>query len=84
MAIFQILYWQDIPSQIKVWDDFEEINLELAQEFASKIDRTAKSKGLTNADDYLAQWHWTDQQECEGEPQVVAEAIKTELENDKP
>ena len=54
MALYQILYWQDIPSQIKAWDDFDEIKIELDPRFADRIDRTAQAKGLTSADDYTA------------------------------
>jgi hypothetical protein len=32
----QILYWQDIPAQIKVWDDFEEIKLNFYQNSSQK------------------------------------------------
>ena len=80
MALFQILYWQDIPSQVKAWDDFDEIKVELPQRFATRIDHAAESLGLTKADDYLAQGKWTDEQERPGAPDEVAAAIKQELE----
>ncbi len=81
MAQFQILYWQDLPSQVKAWDDFDEIKIELGQGFADRIDRAAQSQGLTSTDDYLAQWKWSDEQERPGGAQEVAEAVKQELEN---
>jgi hypothetical protein len=37
-------------------------------------------RGLQDADDYLAQWKWSDEQEREGSAQDVAEALKAELE----
>ncbi len=80
MAFFQILYWQDIPSQIKVWDDFDEVKTELSQRFVAIIDQAAQKQGLTQADDYLAQWHWSDEEEREGNAEEVAEALKKELE----
>ena len=80
MALYQILHWQDIPSQIKAWDDFDEIKVELPQRFADLIDAAAQRHGLTKADDYLSQWKWSDQQEREGAAPEVAEAIKQELE----
>jgi len=55
MASYQILYWQDIPSQIKVWDDFDEEKVELPQKFMIKIDQAAKDQGLIGEDDYLLQ-----------------------------
>ena len=80
MALYQILYWQDIPSQIKAWDDFDEVKLELSSQFTDRIDRAAQAQGLTSTDDYLAQWKWCDEQERQGAAQEVAEALKKELE----
>ena len=81
MAFFQILCWQDIPSQIKAWDDFDEVKVDLGLRFTERIDRAAQSQGLTSTDDYLAQWKWSDEQERHGTAQEVAEAVKKELEN---
>ena len=81
MAFFQILYWRDIPSQVKAWDDFDEIKVELNPRFADRIDRAAQAQGLTSADDYLAQWKWGAEQERPGTAQEVVEAVKKELES---
>ena len=81
MALYQILYWQDIPSQLKAWDDFDEVKLELNSRFADRIDRSAQAQGLISTDDYLAQWKWSEEQERPGDPQEVAEAVKKELED---
>jgi len=80
MAHYQILYWQDIPSQVKAWDDFDEIKKELSQEFIVRIDTAAKEQGLTSEDDYLSQWKWGDELEREGIPEEVVESVKNELE----
>ena len=80
MATFQILYWQDIPSQIKVWDNFDETRIELGSEFMARIDAAAQARGLTSADDYLAQWKWSDEEEREGDAETIAQALKAELE----
>ena len=80
MAYYQILYWQDIPSQIKVWDDFDEVKSELSQKFMVKIDQAAKAQGLTSDDDYLAQWIWSEEEERSGDADAVAEELKKELE----
>ena len=45
MALFQILYWQDIPSQVKAWDDFDEIKIDLGARFADRIDRVGTITG---------------------------------------
>jgi len=80
MAFYQILYWQDIPSQIKVWDDFDEEKFELPQKFMIKIDQVAKEQGLISEDDYLLQWRWGEEQELPGGINEVADKVKKELE----
>jgi hypothetical protein len=81
MALYQILYWQDIPSQIKAWDDFDEVKVELSARFTARADESAQKQGLTSADDYLAQWKWGDERERPGAAAEVAEAVKKELED---
>ena len=77
---FQVLYWQDTPSQVKAWDDFNEIKVELPQRFTVRIDSLAQSRGLTSADDFLSQWKWSDEQERDGTAEEVAQAVRLELE----
>lgn len=79
MASYQILYWQDIPSQVKAWDDFDEVKVELPPRFAARIDQAAQAQGLTGADDYLAQWRWGERVERPGPAAAVAEAVRREL-----
>ena len=81
---FQVLHWQDVPSQVKAWDDFNEVKIELPPRFTVRIDALAQSKGLTSTDDFLAQWKWSDEQERDGSAQEVAEAVKNELEKKFP
>lgn len=80
MAYYQILSWQNIPSQIKVWDDFDEIKLELDSRFIVKIDVAAKEQNLTDTENYLAQWNWSEEQEREGSAEEVIQILKKELE----
>lgn len=80
MARYQILYWQNIPSQVKAWDDFDEIKVELAPRFLQRIDQSAQLQGLTATDDYLSQWRWSEERERSGSAEEVAEAVKVELE----
>lgn len=80
MATYKILYWQEVPSQIKVEDEIEEVNLPLSQKLMDRIDQLAMQRGLKSADDFLAQWAWSEEEEREGSARAVAEALKTELE----
>jgi hypothetical protein len=81
VAIYKVLYWQEIPTQVKAEDDDgDEVSVMLAPKFMAYVDVLAAERGLQAADDYLAQWKWSDEQEREGSAQEVADAVKTELE----
>ncbi len=77
---YQIIYWQELPSAIKAWDDFEEVKQDLPQPFADRIDATAQKLGFTKGDDYTAQLRWGDEQERPGAPADVVAALIKELE----
>ena len=81
MATYKILYWQEVPSQIRAEDDIDEVNLSLSSKFIERIDQLAVERGLTGTDDYLAQWNWSEDEEREGSAQEVAEAVRAELES---
>lgn len=80
MATYTILQWQEVPSQIKAEDGQNEVTLPLDGRFLERIDQLAARRGLQSADDYLAQWHWSEEQQRDGTAQQVAEAVKAELE----
>ena len=80
MATFRILYWQEIPTQIKVEDEADDVTVMLDEKFMKQVDILAAKRGLQAADDYLAQWKWSEEEEREGSAQEVAEALKAELE----
>jgi 5-methyltetrahydrofolate--homocysteine methyltransferase len=78
-AKFQILYWQDIPSEIKAWDDFDEVKISMPERFIVRIDASAQRQGLIQQDSYSAQFRWSDVAERAGSPREVADAIRREL-----
>jgi hypothetical protein len=80
VAVYKVLYWQEIPTQIKVEDDEDGVTLMLDAKFMEYIDILAAKRGLQASDDYLAQWKWTEEAEREGSAREVAEALKAELE----
>lgn len=84
MATYKILYWQEVPSQIKAEDDEDEVTLPLSQRFIARIDQLAMERGLQDSDDYLAQWQWGEEQERAGAAREVAEAVQAELESAGP
>jgi hypothetical protein len=80
MAIYKVLYWQEVPTQIRAEDDQDEVAVELDARFLQQIDILASRRGLTSADDYLAQFQWSEDKERPGSAQEVADAVKAELE----
>ncbi len=81
---FQVLYWRDIPSEVKAWDDFDEVRLSLPSRFAERIDASAQKLGFIQEDSYTAQLRWSDEAERPGTPREVAEALLRELESAAP
>ena len=80
MAVYKILYWQEVPTQIKAEDDSDDVTLMLDGRFMEQIDLLAAKRKLQASDDYLAQWKWSDEMERDGSAREVAEALKAELE----
>jgi hypothetical protein len=84
VARFQILYWQDVPSVIKVFDDDgSEVKRQLGPWFQQEIDRRAMRQGLAESGDYLEQWRWGDAEERPGTADEVLDAIELELEAER-
>jgi hypothetical protein len=80
MATYKILYWQEVATQIKAEDESEDVAVMLDVKFMAQVDILAAKRGLQAADDYLAQWKWSEEEEREGSAREVAEAVKAELE----
>ena len=80
MATYRVLYWQEIPSQIKVEDDSDDVTVQMPDSFQERIDHMAARRGLQDSDAYLAQWKWSEEEEREGSAEEVARAVRAELE----
>jgi hypothetical protein len=79
---YKVLFWQEIPSQVRVEDDAgNDVTVEMPASFAARIDAMAQRRGLANSDAYLAEWKWSDESEREGSAHAVAAAVKAELES---
>lgn len=84
MAKYQILYWHDIPVQVKSRDRSGRASRELATRFQAAIDRAAMMAGLTESDDYIEAFQWSKPQERAGTAQEVVEMVVAELEAQYP
>jgi hypothetical protein len=80
MATYQVLYWKDIPAQVKVFESGSKpLARTLPPRFQDEIDRIAMQEGLTGTDEYLNQWHWGPKQERPGSQAEVIEQVIREL-----
>ncbi|MBW7886082.1 MAG: virulence factor [Caldilineaceae bacterium] len=80
MATFQILYWHDIPLQVKASERGKRHSASLSERFQEAVDAAAMLADLTGSDAYTDQFRWGDPQERDGSPAEVAAAVAAELE----
>jgi len=53
---YQILYWRDIPAQVRAGARKDRISRPLSERFQAAIDAAAMVAGKSNTDDYLEEW----------------------------
>ena len=82
MTTYQIMYWHDIPVQVRAGGRRDRVSRELPQRFQIAVDNAAMAAELTGTDAYLDGFHWREPQEREGTPAAVVEAVAAELEAD--
>jgi len=76
----QVLYWQEVPSLIRVTTDVgAQLSRQLPDWFQQEIDRIAMEQGLVGSDAYLEQWAWRDLEPRDGPPNEVLDAVEAEL-----
>ena len=79
MAKYQILYWHDIPIQVRAQDQGGRVSLPLPERFQVAIDKAAMGAGLTGTDAYLDTFQWSERQKREGSAEEVATRLVEEL-----
>lgn len=85
MQIFyQIVYWRDIPAQIKIRAGSERRSYSLSSRFQEAIDEAAMFSHSTSTDTYLEDWRTSDWQPADGEPEQLAVDLLTSIESEYP
>lgn len=79
MATYQVLYWRNIPAQVKAYDGARGRSRALPEAFQRHIDRLAMQQGLTGTDAYLEQWQWSEKREHDGTATQTLDAVCAEL-----
>ena len=82
MFEYQVLYWRDIPAQLKIHAGKRPKSQPLADRFQVWIDRVAMAEGLTGTDEYLDLWQWSDRIEYAGKMEEALPALIAEIEAD--
>ena len=80
MAEIQVVSWRDIPAQVKARQDRERTSRGLDPRFQEAVDAAAMRAGLTDTDDYLAEWRTSAWEERPGSPELAADQCAAELE----
>ncbi|MDX6453300.1 MAG: hypothetical protein QOH16_3349 [Gaiellaceae bacterium] len=76
----RVLYWQEIPSLIRVTaDDGTQVSRQLPDWFQQEIDRVAMEQGLVGSDAYLEQFAWRELDPRDGAPNDVLDAVESDL-----
>ncbi len=84
MKTYQVLYWRDIPAQVRVFEGRRRQSRQMPDWFQQEIDRVAMREGLVGTDAYLDEWHWSDRRAWSGpeaEAGDVADAVLKMLED---
>jgi len=82
MADLVVVYWRDIPAQVKSGSGRQTVRRELAPRFAEAIDRAAMASGAKDSDAYLAEWRTGAPVKVEGDPKEAVERTCAALEAD--
>jgi len=81
MATVQILYWHEIPVQVKASEGRRRHSAALSDRFQEAVDAAAMAAGLIGSDAYTEQFRWGEPQEQAGDPAVVAATVAAALES---
>ncbi len=84
MTQYQILYWYDIPTQVRAKQGRTRSSQPLAPRFMNAVDRAAMKAGLTGSDGYMSGFRWSEAVDKEGTPMEVATAIAAVIESEYP
>ena len=80
MAEVQVVLWRDIPAQVKARQGGERAARGLDPRFQEAVDAAAMRAGLTDTDDYLAEWRASEWEERPGTLEQVADQRAAEIE----
>ena len=82
MALYQVLYWKDIPAQVRVFlEGRRPLSRQMSDRFQLEIDARAMREGLVGSEEYLQHWNWSEKRERDLPAEELLETVVRELEN---
>jgi len=79
MASYQVLYWYDIPVQVRARDENRRANRLLPDRFQFAVDQAAMEANLTGSDTYTDLFQWSNAEDRPGSAEEVVDAVVAEL-----
>ncbi len=77
MTQVKVMYWKEVPVQVKATDDSGEVTVPLDGRFQQAVDSLAMFDGSAGSDEYLEGWQWGETFE---DDRSAEEAAKTHAE----
>jgi hypothetical protein len=79
---YQVIFWRDIPAQVKVRSGSQRVNRQLSDRFQEAIDAAAMLARTTSTEDYLEEWRASDWQSEPGDAEALADRVAARLEGE--
>ena len=78
----QIIFWRDIPAQVKARSGWTRLAKPLSDRFQQAIDEAAMRSGMSGTDEYLQEWRTADALDQDGEPEAIIDRLVAQLETE--
>ena len=79
---YQIIYWRDIPAQVKARSGAVRSARELSARFQEAIDAAAMVSGAAGTDEYLSAWRTSEWESEEGDVEHLLNEIVAKFEDE--
>ena len=79
MAKYQILYWHDIPVQVRAGGRHDRVSVALPDRFLEAVDSAAMRAKLTGSEAYTNGFQWGEMQTRDGTAEQTANTVAAEL-----
>ena len=79
-----VLYWKEIPVQIKAENPNATVSLPLDSRFQEAADAVAMMDGSYGSDEYLDAWQWGQESDAELDPADAAKELADRINNGMP